>query len=378
MKCEKLLQALQRVHRLAPEEWTFLLVHWQDCTDAAMALARQVAVARFGTKIFFRGIIEFTSYCRNDCLYCGLRRSNQAADRYRLTQEEILACCEVGYALDFRTFVLQGGEDGYWTDDRLVALVAAIRRHFPDCAITLSIGERSRASYQRLFDAGADRYLLRHETACPAHYRRIHPPEMRWENRLRCLRDLLEIGYQTGCGMMVGTPGQTVQTLVQDMQLLQQLRPQMVGIGPFLPHRDTPLRDAPPGDPRLTCYLLALTRLLLPDALLPATTALGTAEADGRKQGVLAGCNVVMPNLTPLQYREGYQLYDKKPGLKDDPETFGLKLEERIQSKGREVGWNLSGSSRKWLNRTGNSQEGYDGKKSAGEQSVVWIKSTDS
>ena len=165
MKCEKLLQALQRAHRLAPEEWTFLLAHWQDCADAAMALARQVAVARFGTKIFFRGIIEFTSYCRNDCLYCGLRRSNQAADRYRLTQEEILACCEAGYALDFRTFVLQGGEDGYWTDDRLVALVAAIRRRFPDCAITLSIGERSRASYQRLFDAGADRYLLRHERA---------------------------------------------------------------------------------------------------------------------------------------------------------------------------------------------------------------------
>ena len=337
MKCEKLLQALQRAHRLAPEEWAFLLAHWQDCADAAMTLARQAAVARFGTKIFFRGIIEFTSHCRNDCLYCGLRRSNQATDRYRLTQEEILACCAAGYALNFRTFVLQGGEDGYWTDDRLVALVAAIRRHFPDCAITLSIGERSRASYQRLFDAGADRYLLRHETACPAHYRRLHPPEMRWENRLRCLRDLLEIGYQTGCGMMVGMPGQTVQTLVQDMQLLQQLRPQMVGIGPFLPHRDTPLRDAPPGDPRLTCYLLALTRLLLPDALLPATTALGTAEADGRKQGVLAGCNVVMPNLSPQAVRKKYMLYDNKAGT-DLSAAAGVQL---LRAQMAEIGYTV-------------------------------------
>lgn len=337
MKCEKLLQALQRAHRLAPEEWTFLLAHWQDCADAAMALARQVAVARFGTKIFFRGIIEFTSYCRNDCLYCGLRRSNQAADRYRLTQEEILACCEAGYALDFRTFVLQGGEDGYWTDDRLVALVAAIRRRFPDCAITLSIGERSRASYQRLFDAGADRYLLRHETANEAHYAKIHPARQTLSNRTRCLRDLKDIGYQTGAGMMIGAPYQTAETLAQDMEFLADLRPEMVGMGPFLPHRDTPFRDFPHGSAELTLYLLSLVRLLLPDALLPATTALGTLDASGRQQGVLSGCNVVMPNLSPMAVRQKYLLYDNKAGIGDDGESSLRKLRAQMQEIGYEV-----------------------------------------
>ena len=337
MKCEKLLQTLQRAHRLAPEEWTFLLVHWQDCTDTAMALARQAAVARFGTKIFFRGIVEFTSYCRNDCLYCGLRRSNQAADRYRLTQEEILACCEAGYALDFRTFVLQGGEDGYWTDDRLVALVAAIRRHFPDCAITLSIGERSRASYQRLFDAGADRYLLRHETANEAHYAKLHPARQTLSNRIRCLRDLKDIGYQTGAGMMIGAPYQTAETLAQDMEFLADLRPEMVGMGPFLPHKDTPFRDFPHGSAELTLYLLSLVRLLLPDALLPATTALGTLEASGRQQGVLSGCNVVMPNLSPMAVRQKYLLYDNKAGIGDDGESSLRKLRAQMQEIGYEV-----------------------------------------
>lgn len=309
-----LLQKLQANGSLTAAEWTLLLENWETLAMQAQTMARQAAIARFGHKIYFRGLIEFTNYCRNDCLYCGLRRGNASAVRYRLTETEILSCCAAGYDLGFRTFVLQGGEDSYWNDKRLTTLVAQIRAGWPDCAITLSVGERSRQSYQQLYDAGADRYLLRHETADPAHYCQLHPTEMKLENRLRCLDDLMEIGYQTGCGMMIGTPGQCVQTLVQDMLLLQKLRPQMVGIGPFLPHSDTPLRSAPPGDPRFTCYLLSLTRLLLPDVLLPATTALGTAQADGRIQGVLAGCNVIMPNLSPQTVRKKYMLYDNKAG----------------------------------------------------------------
>lgn len=309
-----LLQKLQANGSLTAAEWTLLLENWETLAVQAQTMARQAAIARFGHKIYFRGLIEFTNYCRNDCLYCGLRRGNASAVRYRLTETEILSCCAAGYDLGFRTFVLQGGEDSYWNDERLTTLVAQIRAGWPDCAITLSVGERSRRSYQQLYDAGADRYLLRHETADPAHYCQLHPTEMKLENRLRCLDDLMEIGYQTGCGMMIGTPGQCVQTLVQDMLLLQKLRPQMVGIGPFLPHSDTPLRSAPPGDPRFTCYLLSLTRLLLPDVLLPATTALSTAQADGRIQGVLAGCNVIMPNLSPQTVRKKYMLYDNKAG----------------------------------------------------------------
>ena len=340
MKCEELLQALQRAHRLAPEEWAFLLAHWQDCADAAMALARQAAVARFGTKIFFRGIIEFTSHCRNDCLYCGLRRSNQAADRYRLTQEEILACCAAGYALDFRTFVLQGGEDGYWTDDRLVALVAAIRRHFPDCAITLSIGERSRASYQRLFDAGADRYLLRHETADEAHYKKLHPAEMSYQNRMRCLRDLKEIGYQTGCGFMVGSPYQTVDTLWEDLQFIRRLKPQMVGIGPFIPQKDTPFGTETAGTMEMTLRLLSIIRLIHPHVLLPATTALGTIHPKGRELGILAGANVVMPNLSPVAVREKYKLYDNKICTGDEAAECRFCMQKRMESIGYQVAVN--------------------------------------
>ena len=276
--------------------------------EAAAETARSV----FGREIYLRGLVEFTNFCRCDCRYCGIRRSNGSARRYRLTPEEILAACREGHALGFRTFVLQGGEDPWWTDARLCAVVSALKGEFPDSAVTLSVGERSRESYARLRAAGADRYLLRHETADPAHYAFLHPPGQTLENRLRCLRDLKELGYQVGAGMMVGSPGQTDECLAADLAFLRDFRPHMVGMGPYLSHPDTPFAGAPDGSAELTLYLLSAVRLLLPQALLPATTALGTALPDGRERGILHGANVVMPNLTPPEQREKYLLYHDK------------------------------------------------------------------
>ncbi|MDE6625025.1 MAG: [FeFe] hydrogenase H-cluster radical SAM maturase HydE [Lachnospiraceae bacterium] len=266
----------------------------------------------FGDKVFIRGLIEFSNYCKNDCLYCGIRYSNQNAERYRLTKEDILLCCEEGYRLGFRTFVLQSGEDPYFDDKRMCDIVTAIRQCFPDCAITLSMGERSKDSYKRLFDAGADRYLLRHETANEKHYRLLHPPTMSYHNRIECLHNLKEIGYQTGCGFMVGSPYQTYDTLVEDLLFIQDFQPHMVGIGPFISHRDTPFSDRENGTLEDTLLLLSILRLMLPSLLLPATTALGTISPDGREQGILAGANVVMPNLSPPEVRRQYSLYDNK------------------------------------------------------------------
>ena len=315
MNNQALIERLSAARRLEEAEWEQLFATYtQNDLDFAAALARETAVQQFGKQIYFRGIVEFTNYCKNDCYYCGIRRSNAALSRYRLSEEDILTCCEEGYAGGFRTFVLQGGEDPYFDDAVLCTLVTDIKRRFPDCAVTLSLGERSRASYQALFDAGADRYLLRHETADPAHYALLHPAYQSFDNRMRCLRDLKKIGYQTGCGMMVGTPGQTPGTLARDMLFMEQFQPEMIGIGPFLPHRDTPFRDEAAGSVTTTLFSLALCRLMLPRALMPATTALGTAQDDGRKLGVLAGCNVIMPNLSPLSVRKKYMLYDNKAG----------------------------------------------------------------
>lgn len=266
----------------------------------------------FGNKIYMRGLIEFTSFCKNDCHYCGLRRGNGAAGRYRLTKERILECCEVGYTLGFRSFVLQGGEDAYFSDERLTDIVAAIKFHYPDCAVTLSVGERSYESYSRLRRAGADRYLLRHETANAGHYATLHPPGLSLYSRKRCLSDLKEIGFQTGCGFMVGSPGQTLEHIVEDLRFIEELQPAMVGVGPFLPHSATPFASEPRGDLGLTLNILAILRLSRPGLLLPATTALGTLCANGRELGVLAGANVVMPNLSPRDVREKYMLYDNK------------------------------------------------------------------
>lgn len=274
--------------------------------------SHQLAQRIYGNKIFIRGLIEISNHCKNDCLYCGIRRSRTDVHRYRLSKEDILQCCQQGYSLGFRTFVLQGGEDGWFTDERMCDIVAAIRQQFPDCAITLSLGERSRESYQRLFDAGANRYLLRHETADPKHYSRLHPDDMSYDNRMHCLHDLKEIGYQVGCGFMVGSPFQTVENLFQDLQFIRSFQPQMVGIGPFIPASGTPFADRPSGTVDATLRLLALIRLLHPQVLLPATTALGTLHPQGRELGILAGANVIMPNLSPAAQRADYSIYDNK------------------------------------------------------------------
>ena len=319
------------IDRLAAErnlndEELLALITMED-GEADRYLARRAAAVRdrvYGKEVFIRGLIEFTNYCRNDCNYCGIRRSNRNCSRYRLTQEQILGCCEAGYDLGFRTFVLQGGEDPWFTRDRITELVRAIKGKFPDCALTLSVGEKDRETYQEWFDAGADRYLLRHETADQDHYTLLHPKELSLENRMRCLQDLKDIGYQTGCGFMVGSPGQTPQMILRDLRFIQEFRPQMVGIGPFIPHKDTMYRDENAGSAALTLRLLAILRLMLPDVLLPATTALGTVLGDGRQQGMLDGCNVVMPNLSPEDVRQKYALYDNKL-------SFGAEAAESVQ-----------------------------------------------
>lgn len=274
--------------------------------------AREVACSIYGHDIYMRGLIEFSNYCKNDCYYCGIRRSNIRADRYRLDKEEILSCCRTGYKLGFRTFVLQSGEDPYYTDDILCQIVSDIKNMFPDCAVTLSIGEKALDSYRRYYEAGADRYLLRHETADECHYSRLHPEEMSLENRKECLYNLKEIGYQVGCGFMVGSPYQTIDTLYEDLCFIKELVPHMVGIGPFVPQHDTPFGDREQGTLEDTIRLLAIIRLIHPAVLLPATTALGTIHPLGREKGIMAGANVVMPNLSPVSVRDKYLLYDHK------------------------------------------------------------------
>lgn len=338
MTNKELIARLSREHRLEEGQWAQLFATYTKADlDFAMGVAREMTVARFGKRIYFRGIVEFSNICKNDCYYCGIRCSNHKVSRYRLTPEDILECCREGYDSGFRTFVLQGGEDGWFTDERMCAIIRAIKETYPDCAVTLSLGERSRESYEVMFRAGADRYLLRHETADETHYRHLHPASQTLENRMRCLKDLKEIGYQTGCGMMVGSPGQTPQTLAKDMVFMQEFRPEMVGIGPFLPHQDTPFRAEAAGSVDTTLFALALCRILLPRVLLPATTALGTAENDGRKMGVLAGCNVIMPNLSPASVRKKYMLYDHKAGT-DLTAAEGIAL---LRRQMEEIGYEV-------------------------------------
>ncbi len=313
------------------------------CVDAPSekleALRRMASEAReqhYGKKVFFRGLIEFSSYCKNDCYYCGLCRSNSRAVRYRLTEEEILDCCRMGHDLGFRTFVLQGGEDPHFNDDRMCRIVSTIKARFPDCAITLSLGEKSHESFQRLFDAGADRYLLRHETADEAHYGKLHPKELSLSNRKQCLYDLKEIGFQVGAGFMVQSPYQTFDTLAEDFLFLRDLQPHMVGIGPFIPQKDTRFRDFPTPDPSRTLVLLSLVRLMLPKVLLPATTSLGTVDRLGREKGLKAGANVVMPNLSPVAHRKDYALYDNKICTGEEAAECLACLSRRIASVGFE------------------------------------------
>ena len=335
---KELIERLERERDLTNAEFAVLLDQSSGADrDFLFERARAVRDAHYGRKVYIRGLIELTNYCKNDCLYCGIRKSNASCERYRLTKEQILSCCESGYALGFRTFVLQGGEDGWYTDERMTDIVRAIRQAYPDCAITLSLGERGRESFKRLYDAGANRYLLRHETADEAHYARLHPVSMTLTHRLQCLRDLKEIGFQTGAGFMVGSPYQTTECIVRDFRFLQELKPQMVGLGPFIPHHATPLKDFPAGSTERTLLCLSIVRLLLPNVLLPATTALATIDGDGRIKGMNAGCNVVMPNLSPLEDRSKYLLYDNKATSGDEAAESLRALREHLAAAGYEV-----------------------------------------
>ncbi len=309
----------------------------KDDREYAASLAREIAKKYFGNKIYIRGLIEVSSFCKNDCFYCGLRASNKKAERYRLSKEDILACCKEGYDLGFRTFVLQGGEDGAFTDKFVCDIVREIKSLYPDCAVTLSLGERSFESYKALYDAGADRYLLRHETATDSHYKKLHPENLTLENRKRCLYDLKKIGFQTGCGFMVGAPGASAETYAEDFLFIKELSPQMVGIGPFLPHCDTPFANMSAGDYETTLFFLSLIRIMEKRVLLPATTALGTLKEGGREQGILSGANVVMPNLSPLEVRKKYMLYNNKISTGDESAQSVAHLKESLAKIGYEV-----------------------------------------
>ena len=340
MDIKQLIHTLQHTHQLQPEQMqTLLTAAFSDAVIRAelAQAAQQTAQAVFGNKIYIRGLIEFTNYCRNDCYYCGIRRSNTNAVRYRLTKEEILQCCENGHELGFRTFVLQGGEDPWFNDERMVDIIQTIKKNYPDCAITLSIGEKSKESYRKFREAGADRYLLRHETANEDHYRYLHPENLSLSNRKQCLYDLKELGYQIGAGFMVGAPGQTMENLAEDLVFLKELNPHMVGIGPFIPHHDTKFAKEEAGNVELTLFLLSVIRIMLPKVLLPATTALGTLDPRGREKGFQTGANVVMPNLSPVKNRKQYELYDNKICTGEEAAECRGCLSRRARSVGYEI-----------------------------------------
>ena len=335
---KNLIDRLASEHRLEREGYlTLIREAGAEEREYLATLARAEREKHYGRDVYIRGLIEISNICKNDCYYCGIRASNKNCDRYRLTEDEILECCDEGYALGFRTFVMQGGEDGHFTDEVIESVLTKIKSRYPDCAVTLSLGERTRESYRRLKEAGADRYLLRHETATESHYGKLHPPSLTWKNRMRCLRDLRDLGYQVGCGFMVGSPYQTDEMLADELVFIERFKPDMCGIGPFIPHKDTDFRDKPHGSVGLTCMLLSCIRLIHPTVLLPATTALGSLEQDGRERGILSGANVVMPNLSPSSVRKKYMLYDNK--LSDGAESAQAKasLEERINSIGYRI-----------------------------------------
>lgn len=333
-----ILSKIEQEQMISREELEELLTTTdQELIEELYRRARATAGKYYGKEIYLRGLIEFTNYCKNNCYYCGIRCGNEKAQRYRLTMDQILSCCESGWELGFRTFVLQGGEDGYYTDEKLIRLIRRIKESYPDCALTLSIGEKSEESYRAYREAGADRYLLRHETACEEHYRKLHPAEMSGENRRNCLRILKKLGYQTGAGFMVGSPFQTVDDLVEDFLFLKDLDPEMVGIGPFIAHQDTPFHDRESGTLEDTLFYLALLRLMLPNVLLPATTALGTIHPKGRELGVRSGANVVMPNLSPVSVRKKYMLYDGKICTGDEAAECRYCLSRRMEAIGCQI-----------------------------------------
>lgn len=335
---KELIDKLNEICSLYREEWIELIAgRTPELADYLFEKAQAVRIQHYGHDVYVRGLIEFSNYCKNDCYYCGIRKSNSNAVRYRLSKDEILECCRLGYEIGYRTFVLQSGEDGWFTTERMADIVSSIHSRWPDCAITLSIGELSKESYQTLYDAGAERYLLRHETYDADHYRMLHPASLSAQHRQQCLWDLKDIGYQVGTGFMVGAPYQTVENLADDLLFLKKLNPHMVGIGPFIPHHDTQFASEPAGTLELTLFLLGVIRLMLPKVLLPATTALGTISPTGREQGILAGANVVMPNLSPTEVRKNYLLYDNKICTGDESAQCRSCLERRMASVGYHV-----------------------------------------
>lgn len=335
---KQIIDKLYQSHSISREEILLLLNNRNDeISQYLFAKARDVRQSVYGNDVYIRGLIEISNYCKNDCYYCGIRKSNRLAERYRLSEDEILACCQIGYELGFRTFVMQGGEDGYFTDERMVNIIRSIKKRYSDCAVTLSLGEKSYDTYKAYFDAGADRYLLRHETATDLHYSKLHPEKMLLSSRIECLKQLKQIGFQTGCGFMVGSPFQTLENIADDLLFIKEFDPQMVGIGPFIPHKDTPFADHPAGSVELTIFLLGIIRLMLPSVLLPATTALATLSPNGRSNGILAGANVIMPNLSPEDVRGKYLLYNNKKCKDDEAAQAVSRLMNDMQSIGYKI-----------------------------------------
>ena len=337
-KAKQLIDRLAAECCLDLESYEFLVCAYNPkLAKYAAELAADTCMRVYGKDIYSRGLIEFSNYCKNNCFYCGLRAVNSSCERYRLRNKEIFACASEGYSLGFRTFVLQSGEDEYYTDEVLCEIISVLKKQHPDCAVTLSLGERSKASYKNLHNAGADRYLLRHETASKNLYERLHPSSMSYENRIKCLYELSEVGFAIGAGFIVGTPYQKPQHLAQDLKFIERLRPQMCGIGPFIPHHATAFAGFAPGSVGLTCYLLSLLRLLLPNLLLPATTALATLAKDGRERGICSGANVVMPNLSPRSVRKKYEIYDNKACTNEEAAQCHTCLKRRIEHLGRNL-----------------------------------------
>ena len=334
----ELINKLATEHSLTLAEYKLLVESYNE--ENARELAELAVAERkkyYSNTVYIRGLIEISNICKNNCLYCGIRRDNLDCERYRLNKEEILSCCEEGYELGFRTFVMQGGEDAYFTDEVLCDIISSIKEKYSDCAITLSLGERSYESYKRLYDAGADRYLLRHETADEEHYTRLHPSSMSFRTRMNALEDLKKIGFQVGCGFMVNSPYQTSETVAKDLKFIEEFQPHMCGIGPFIPHKATPFADKDAGGVGFTCYLLSIIRLIRPNILLPATTALGSIEENGREKGILAGANVVMPNLSPYENRRKYELYNNKLFGSAESAQAISDLKKRMSAIGYEI-----------------------------------------
>lgn len=336
MNIQEITDKLFKTQNASDKELMYL-IDTDEPTEYLRQRADEVRQSVYGKDVYIRGLIEISSYCKNNCRYCGIRASNNLAARYRLTKEEIYECCDTGYDLGFRTFVMQGGEDAYYTDEVMCEIIGHIKKKYPDCAITLSLGERSKASYQALFDAGADRYLLRHETADDKHYSYLHPENMKLSERKKCLFDLKETGYQVGSGFMVGSPNQTTENLVSDIRFLQELKPHMIGIGPYMSHKDTPFADCPNGSAELTIKLISVLRLMFPNALIPSTTALASISPNGREQGLISGANVVMPNLSPKSVRSKYSLYDNKAHSGSEAAESLELLKETVKKAGYEV-----------------------------------------